>query len=51
MSFFFKYRECLNADSEGCGCGIDMVDGASETLDLNLFRSNMFEFSSNVAGR
>ena len=47
---FCEYCECLNADSEGCGCGIDMIDGASETLDLTLFKHNMIKFSSNVIG-
>ena len=45
---FCKDWECLNADSEGCGCGIDMVDGASETLDLTLFKRTMIAFSFNV---
>ena len=48
---FCEYCEWLIADSEGCGCGIDMVDGASETLDLTLFKRNMIEFSFNVIGR
>ena len=39
---------CLNVDSEACGCGIDMVDGALETLDLTLFKRGMFEFASYV---
>ena len=47
---FCEHWECLNADSEGCGCGIDMVDGALETLDLTLFKRNMIKFSSNVIG-
>ena len=48
---FGESSECLNADLEGCGCAIDMVDGASETLDLTLFKRNMIEFSSTVIGR
>ena len=51
MCFFFEYCECLKADSEGCGCGIDMVDGTSETLETAFFKRNMIEFSSNVIGR
>ena len=46
-----EYGVCLNADSKACGCAIDMVDGASETLDLTLSKRNMIEFSSNVIGR
>ena len=37
---------CLNADSEACGCGIDMVDGALETLDLTLYERGIVRFSS-----
>ena len=48
---FCEYGVCLNADSKASGCAIDMVDGASETLDLILFKRNMIEFSSNVIGR
>merc|ERR1711951_42344 len=50
---FCEYCECLNADPEGCGCGIDtgMVDSLSETLDLTLFKRSMIKFSSNVIGR
>ena len=32
---------CLNADCEACGCGIDMVDGALETLDLTISKRVM----------
>ena len=49
--FFCEYGVCLNADSKACGCAIDMVDGASETLDLTLSKRNMIEFWSNVIGR
>ena len=38
----------LEADLARQTCAIDMVDGASENLDLTLFKRNIFEFSSNV---
>ena len=44
--FFFEYCVCLNADSEACGCGIDMIDGAMETLDLTLSKRVMVGFAS-----
>ena len=37
---------CLNADSEACGCGIDMVDGALETLDLTLYERGIVRSAS-----
>ena len=37
---------CLNADCEACGCSIDMVDGALETLDLTLSKRVMVGFAS-----
>ena len=43
---FCEYYMCLNADSEACGCGIDMIDGAVETLDLTLSKRVMVGFAS-----
>ena len=43
---FCEYCACFNADSEACGCGIDMIDGALETLDLTLSKRVMFGFAS-----
>ena len=43
---FCEYCVCLNADSEACGCDIDMVDGALETLDLTLSKRVMIGFAS-----
>ena len=48
---FGESCECLKSDSKGCGCGIDMVDGVLETLNLTLLKRNMIEFSTNVIGR
>ena len=39
---------CFDKDIEGYGCGIDMIDGALETLDMTLFKRGMFEFASYV---
>ena len=39
---------CFDKNIEGYGCGIDMIDGALETLDMTLFKRGMFEFSSDV---
>ena len=36
---FCEYCACFNADSEACGCGIDMIDSALETLDPVFFFS------------
>ena len=43
---FCEYCVWLNADSEACGCGIDMIDGALETLDLTLSKRVMVGFAS-----
>ena len=43
---FCECGVCLNADSEACGCGIDMVDGALETLDLTLYDRGIIRISS-----
>ena len=43
---FSEYCVCLNADCEACGCGIDMVDGALETLDLTLYDRGIVRISS-----
>ena len=45
---FLWIQVCFDKDIEGYGCGIDMIDGALETLDMNLFKRGMFEFSSDV---
>ena len=34
----------LNAHSEACGCGIDTVDGALETLDFTLSNRDIVGF-------
>ena len=39
---------CLDADSEAYGCGIDMIDGALETLDLTLSKRGMNGFASDI---
>ena len=46
--FFCECGVCLNADSDVCGCGIDMVDGGLETLDLTLFKRDMVGFASSL---
>ena len=43
---FCEYCVCLNADSEACGCGIDMIDGVLETLDLTLSKRAMVGVAS-----
>ena len=39
---------CFDKNIEGYGCGIDMIDGALETLDMTLFKRGMLELSSDV---
>ena len=43
---FCEYCVCLNADSEAFGCGIDMVDGALETLDLTFCKRDIVGLAS-----
>ena len=38
----------FDKDIEGYGCGIDIIDGALETLDMTLFKRGMLELSSDV---
>ena len=45
---FCEYFMWLNNDSEACGCGIDMIDGALETLDLTLCKRLMVGFASGL---
>jgi len=35
---FLWIQMCFDKDIEGYGCGIDIIDGALETLDMTLFK-------------